>query len=522
MNQLILCIDLGTTGCQATIFNKNGERLSKGYQEYQSIYLSSGWIDHDPDTWLKATQKTVQKAIIQSRINPQNISAISITSQRATFIPVDREGNALDNAILWQDKRAIEETKLLINAYGIKKIHSTTGLRIDPYFSLPKLLWLKKNKKEVYDEAFKFLSVQDFIISYLTGVLKTDWTQASRTMLFNINKFRWEEELIKDVGIDFNKLPDVVPPGSIIGILTRCAASKLGLPEGIPVITAGGDQQCAAIGLGVVREGLLEVNTGTGSFVLTECDKPYKDTNQRLICSASAIAGKWVLEAGILTAGSIYRWFRDNIYLFGNTERKKLKINVYDFMNAEAEKEPIGANGLLLIPHFAASAAPYWNPDARGIIFGLTLNHTSSSIIRAILEGIALEIRKNIMIMESYVGHITEVRISGGLTRSEIFNQIQADVYGKPVVEISNEDASSLGAAIIAAVSLGIYKDIESAANLMLKVNDSNQKNPISLHNRIYDELFKIHSNLYHAIENSEIYHRLNQIKIDYIKNSLQ
>jgi len=512
MNQLILSIDLGTTGCRTVIFNELGDPLNQSYQEYKSIYLSSRWIDHDPKTWLEATQSTVKGAISKLNGTHKNFSAISVTSQRATVIPVDKDGNVIDNAILWQDKRAIEETEYLKNIYGSQKIYTITGLRVDPYFTLPKLLWLKKNRREVYDKTFKFLPVQDFIIYYLTGIFKTDWTQASRSMLFNIDRFKWEEDLIKSVGIALPKLPEVVPPGSVIGLLNRSAAKTLGLPEGIPVIAAGGDQQCAAIGLGVVRDGLIEANTGTGSFVLTNSNKPFKDSNQRLICSASSVAGQWVLEAGIFTTGSIYRWFRDNFWLLGREEKEKSKVDAYHLMDSEAEKEPLGSNGLLLIPHFAASAAPYWNPEARGILFGLSLGHTGSSMIRAILEGIAFEIRKNMTIMESYVGPIKEVRISGGLSRSEIFNQIQADVYGKPVVKSDYEDASSLGAAIIAAVKIGLYDTIAKAVDSMTKLDHSSQRKPIDVNTKVYNDLVKIHDELYKSIEKSGIYHKLNDI----------
>jgi len=381
MRHLIMCIDIRTTGCRTVIFDEKGRQVSQSYQEYQSIYLSSRWIDHDPKTWLQATQKTVKEAIKKLEHDRNCLSAIAVTSQRATFIPVNKNGKPLDNAILWQDKRAIKETKHLMNEYGPKKIYDITGLRVDPYFTLPKLLWLKKNKTEIYNNSYIFLSVQDYIIHYLTGKFKTDWTQASRTMFFNINKLKWDKDFIKSVGINFTKLPEAVPPGSIIGFVNRVVSEELDLPKGIPVIAAGGDQQCAAIGLGVIKAGMVEVNTGTGSFVLADSDKPVKDIGQRLICS---------------------RWFRDN---FGEIEmetQRESGIDAYKIMNSEAAKEPLGANGLLLIPHFAASAAPYWNPEARGILFGLSLGHKRSSIIRALLEGIAFEIQKNISIIENY------------------------------------------------------------------------------------------------------------------------
>jgi len=511
MHALILCIDLGTTGCHSVIFNEKGQQVSKSYQEYKSIYLPCRWIDHDPKTWLQAAKKTVKETVKKIEYDKNCISVVAITSQRATVIPVDKKGNPLDNAILWQDKRATEETQHLIEEYGTEKIYNITGLRVDPYFTLPKLLWLKKNKTEIYNHSFVFLPVQDFIIHFLTGEFKTDWTQASRTMLFNIDELRWDKDLIKSVGIDFNKLPEAVPPGSIIGLVNHVASDELGLPKGIPVITAGGDQQCAAIGLGVIKPGIVEVSTGTGSFVLANSDKPVKDLNQRLICSASSIAGKWVLEAGIFTTGSIYRWFRDNIGQISVKNQKKLGIDAYQTMNTEAEKEPLGANGLLLIPHFAASAAPYWNPEAHGVLFGLSLGHKRSSIIRAILEGIAFEIQKNISIMESYTDQIKEVRISGGLTRSEIFNQIQADIYGKTVVKTDYEEASVLGAAVIAATTTGLYNNINSAVDNMVNVNTLSRKDPNIENFKTYKKLSKIHDSLYWSLEKAGIYSKMNK-----------
>ena len=512
MHILILCIDLGTTGCHAVIFDEKGQQISRSYQEYKSIYLPCRWIDHDPKTWLQAVKKTVKETVKKIEYDKNCISAVAVTSQRATVIPVDKKGSPLDHAILWQDKRAIEETQQLINEYGTEKIYDITGLRVDPYFTLQKLLWLKKNKTEIYNHCFIFLPVQDFIIHFLTGEFKTDWTQASRTMLFNIDELRWDKDLIKSVGIDFNKLPEAVPPGSIISAVNRAASDELGLPKGIPVIAAGGDQQCAAIGLGVVKAGIVEVNTGTGSFVLVNRDKPVKDFNQRLICSASSIAGKWVLEAPIFTTGSIYRWFRDNIGQVSVKNQIKSRIDAYQIMNSEAEKEPLGANGLMLVPHFAASAAPYWNPEARGILFGLSLGHKRSSIIRAILEGIAFEIQKNISIMESYTEEIKEFRISGGLTRSEIFNQIQADIYGKTVIKTDYEDTSILGAAAIAATTIGLYNNINLAVDNMVSVNNLSRKEPNIKNYKAYKELSKIHDSLYWSLEKAGIYSKMNKV----------
>lgn len=512
MKHLIMCIDIGTTGCRTVIFNAFGELLTQTYQEYKSIYLSSRWIDHDPKTWLQATRETVKEVLKEIGDDKTCLAAIAVTSQRATFIPVDKSGEPLDNAILWQDKRAIEEAQYLVNEFGPDAIYDVTGLKIDPYFTLPKLLWLKRNKKDVYRYSSKFLSVQDFIIHYLTGEFNTDWTQASRTMLFNINQLQWDRDLIKSVGVDFAKLPEAIPPGSIVGNVTRAVSEELNLPQGLPVIAAGGDQQCAAIGLGVIKTGMIEVNTGTGSFILAHSDKPVKDAEQRLICSASSLAGNWVLEASIFTTGSVYRWFRDVLELKTKEEQEERGINAYQLMDSEAAEEPLGANGLLLIPHFAASAAPYWNPEARGVLFGLSLGHQRSSISRAILEGIAFEVQKNIDIMESNIGRIKEVRISGGSTKSGIFNQIQADIYGKPVVKTELEEASALGAGILAAITMGLYDSIGSAVKNMIQVRDESRKKPIPENHKAYNELARIHHEIYSALEKAGVYHQLNEV----------
>jgi len=512
MEKLILSIDIGTTGCRAVLFNVKGQMLKKTYQEYESIYLSARWIDHDPYTWLQAAQKTVKTIIGNLSYSTSSISAIAVTSQRATFIPVDGDGIPLDNAILWQDKRSINESDLISKNIGSDEIYHITGLRVDPYFTLPKLIWLKKNKPEVYQNARYFLMVQDYIIYHLTGEFKSDWTQASRTMLFNIEKFEWDYRIFKSFEIDSQKFPTAVKSGTIIGKTNKKAATDFGLPEGIPVVAAGGDQQCAAVGLGVIEPGLIEVNTGSGSFVLSNSNKSVRDKKKRLICSASAVAGDWVLEAGIFTTGLIYRWFKNNFCRDISINELEAKKNIYQTLDLEAQKEPPGANGLLLIPHFAAAAAPYWNPESRGVLFGLSLGHSRSSIARAILEGISFEIQKNIKLIEECTEEIKEVRISGGASVSGIFNQIQADIYGKEVVRTLCGEASALGAAIIAADAVNIYSDLKAAVKRMVFIANESRKIPNPENRRKYRELSVLHDSIYDCLNKENIYKKMEDI----------
>lgn len=512
----IASLDIGTTGCRTIIYDKTGDSLIQSYEEYQSIYLSPRWIDHDPSTWLNAIENTLSEAMKSLNLSPDKIAAISVTSQRATFTPVNENGDYLANAMLWQDKRAIKEAKYLEKEFGEQFIYEKTGLKIDPYFTLPKLLWLKENKKEIYEKAYKFLFVQDLAINKLTGEFVTDWTQASRSMLFNIDSLEWDYEFAHKVGVDRDKLPKAVPPGSIVGNLTGEMSKKVGIEEGTPVVAAGGDQQCAAVGLGVVEPKLVLANTGTGSFVLAHSENPAKDKKRRVICNASAIPGKWALEAGIFTTGSIYRWFRDNFGILESKIEEDLDISSYEILNIEANKAPIGSDGLILLPHFAASAAPYWNPEARGVLYGLELGHKRSSVIRSFLEGIALEIQKNLEIMQVITTDMKEIRVSGGITKSSVFNQIQSNVYGKPVIRTKSEEASGLGAAILAANSVGFYPDIKTAVNEMVKLDSQSKRNPDLEAHEAYKKVMDLHDSLYHALNNSNIYSKSEELA-DYL-----
>jgi glycerol kinase len=509
----IACIDVGTTGCRTIIFSSTGRLISQAYEEYSSIFLSPTWIDHDPSTWINATGNTLKQAVNQFPGDPSDIAAICVISQRSTFIPVDAAGIPLDNAILWQDKRATAQADFVRKELGAEYVYEKTGLRIDPYFSLPKLLWLKENKPHVLEKAFKILTVHDLIINYLTGEFITDWTQASRTMLFNISSLQWDAELCEHFGIPTEMLATAIPPGTIAGSLKKSLQTEFNLRSDLPVVSVGGDQQAAAVGLGVVVPGLMCVNTGTGSFILAHSERPAFDKEQRVVCTASAVAGKWLLEAGIYTSGSVYRWYRDNFALVESNAARDLQIDTYEILNSEIKYTSPGAEGVLLLPHFAGSAAPYWDPKAAGLIFGLSLGHKRSHVIRAALEGVCFEINKNIRIIESLTQEITEIRVSGGATRSTTFNQIQADVYGKTVLRSISEQSSALGAMLVAATSIGLYPDISTAVRDAVAFDDHNRRTPDDEVHQLYEKMLSLHDALYVALSSRNIYEKALEVR---------
>lgn len=509
----IACIDAGTTGCRTIIFSIEGQLVTQTYEEYTSIFLSPTWIDHDPSTWIQAAHNTLKQAVAQFPGDPKEIAAICVISQRATFVLVDQEGQPLDHAILWQDKRATREAEMIRDQMGPDVVYRKTGLRIDPYFSLPKLLWVKAHKPQLFKKAHKMLAVHDLLLNYLSGEFVTDWTQASRAMLFNIRTFEWDAELCEAFEIPMELLPKAVAPGSIVGTLKRPLYAEFNLPANIPIVAVGGDQQAAAVGLGVVAPGLMCVNTGTGSFILAHAERPAFDEQQRVVCTASAVAGKWLVEASIFTSGAVYRWFRDNFALLERKTAQELDIDAYDILNNEMKHTGIGAEGIFMIPHFAGSAAPYWDPDAAGVLFGLSLGHTRSHVIRALLEGVCFEIHKNIRIIESLTNEMTEIRVSGGATRSAHFNQMQADVYGKTVLRGASEQSSALGAMLVAAVGIGIYPDISTAVKQVLVFDDHDRKISDQQAHQIYETMAELHHEIYLALSSRNIYERVRTLR---------
>ncbi len=502
----VAALDLGTTGCRTFIFDLSGVIIASDYQEWQSYYPSPSFVEQDADVWWKSIKITIENAIKKSGIDKADIVSLSVTNQRETIVPVDKEGNPLHNALVWQDRRTIDQVEYIKNKIGIDKIYETTGLTIDPYFSATKILWFKDEKPEIYKKTHKFLLVSDFIIHKLTGKFITDFSNASRTMLFDINRLQYSDEIASQLEIDLDKMPDALKSGVDIG---EIETEDTLFDKKTLVITGAGDQQSAALGVGVVSPGDIKCTTGTGSFILAYLSQPNFDPMKRVLCSCHAVPGVWVQEASIFTSGAVLRWFRDQI---GHAECNMVQEgqDPYDLITAEAKKSNIGAKGLLLIPHFIGSGAPHWNPHARGIIFGLALGHERKDLYRAVLEGVAYEIRKNIEVFTELGIEPKELMLTGGGSRSDFWNQICADVLGIPCVRNIVEEATSLGVAILAASGAGIFPDIAKAAESLCKVDKKWMPNN-ERHER-YEKLYRFSYDLYEMINSRNIYKKFDKL----------
>lgn len=503
----ISALDLGTTGCRTYIFDLTGAIISSDYQEWESYYPMPSYVEQDANIWWNAIKETIEKALKKSGIDKTEIVSLSITNQRETIVPIDKAGNPLHNAIVWQDRRTTKQVEFIKKKIGVEKIYETTGLTIDPYFSATKILWFKDNKPEIYRKTHKFLLVSDFILYKLTGQFYTDFSNASRTMLFDINKLKYSDDIASDLEIDLDKMPEPVESGVDVGEITNDDTS---FDKKTLVITGAGDQQSAALGVGVVSPGEIKCTTGTGSFILAYLEEPNFDPERRVLCSCHAVPGAWVQEASIFTTGAVLRWFRDQVATEECLKANELGQDPYNLMVQEADESSIGANGLLIIPHFTGAGAPHWNPLARGIIFGLSLGHQRKDLFRAVLEGVAYEVRKNILIFESLGITPKTLKLTGGGSRADLWNQIFADVLGIPCERNIIEEATSLGAAILAASGAGLFSDISKAAENLCKVDRKWVPDPQrhEFYKKIYEFSLKLYSNLF----NNNLYKQFNDI----------
>ncbi len=439
---MVLVLDIGTSSMRAVLIDDNGRVIAKFQDGYELNIISEIEIEQNPNIVIdsvKLTLKEISKVIAK---NKYKIDAISLTAQRSSVIPVDESCNPLHNAMMWQDTR----TKDICNEFlkHEDEIFSICGMKVTTVFSASKILYFKRHKKQIYDKAYKLLGFQEYVLHFLTNKFITDTSIASRTLLFDITKLQWSQKLLNLFGIDKEKLCDLAPVGSVVANTTSQIKQILGIDYDIPVISAGGDQQCAALGLGCVNQSDVIANSGTGSYIIALSDKPVFDKEMRLNCNVSAIPDKWIIEGAVLGAGKVVDWVKNEFF--------QGDINI--FTNA-CESTSIGANGVLFSPSFIGKGTPLWNPSMKGGIFNLGLHNKKEDFARALLEGISSDLKDCLDIVDEIISKKpTSVKISGGLTKNKVFNQIQSDMFLREVIKTDNSESTAIGAFISAKKAL--------------------------------------------------------------------
>ncbi len=440
----LITVDIGTTSMRAILYGEGGRALHVHQRENAPDYFSDGRVEQAPQAWAGILAESLQAGAGAAAAAGVEVACVAVTAQRSSVIPVDAHGVPLHPAIMWQDRRTAEIAAAMESCNPL--VYGKTGLKISPVFSALKMTWLRRERPDLWRRTHKMIGIQDWVLYLLSGRFVTDHSFGSRTNLFDLERRCWDADLLRLFEVDADMLCELVAPGAIVGGLTPTMAAASGLPVGLPVVSAGGDQQCAALGLGLFSGRRAVANTGTGSYLIGHAERPVFDEEMRLACNVSAVPGAYIVEAAVLTSGTIYRWFQE---VFGDGRES------FATLDAEAAGVPPGANGVLLLPHFKGSGAPYWDAQARGAFYNLNLNTSRGELARAILEGIAVEMKGSLELVERLCGQVETLSVSGGMTRSHLFNQIQSDVFDRPVQRFASNEATSLGAWIAGAVAVG-------------------------------------------------------------------
>ncbi|UVI29515.1 glycerol kinase GlpK [Paenibacillus spongiae] len=462
MEQFIMALDAGTTSCRAILFDRSGKMAAVAQREFTQHFPKAGWVEHDADEIWQTQQLVMREAA--AGIEPGQLAAIGITNQRETVVIWDRTtGEPLHRAIVWQCRRTSELCERLKAEGWEADVRAKTGLLLDPYFSGTKLKWLLDEVPGLREKAERgealFGTVDSWLIWKLTegAVHATDVTNASRTMLYNIHTLEWDSDILAKLGIPRAMLPEVKPSSGVYGH-TRL----LGGNQGIPIAGAAGDQQAALFGQGCYDSGMAKNTYGTGCFLLKNTgDRPVSSDKGLLTTIAWQLGDQvtYALEGSVFTAGAVVQWLRDGLGVLANAaESEALAASVED------------TQGVYFVPAFTGLGTPYWRPDARGMITGLTRGTTTAHIVRAALEAIAYQTADVLKAMcaESGIG-LRELRVDGGAVANRLLMQFQSDLLGVYVIRPKTLETTALGAAYLAGLGVGFWSGTEELRSLWEK-----------------------------------------------------
>lgn len=486
-------LDIGTTGCKLTVFSEQGEYLDKAYRSYP---VSREKGEHEVDA--AAIWDGVREVLAQMGRAHPDIGGIGVTSFGETFVLTDGEGRPLCHSMLYTDPRGEAECAQLQKAVGSRRIWEISGLKPHSMYSLPKIIWLKNHRPELYQKAKHLFLVEDYVVFLLTGTSQIDYSLASRTMGFDIRNLCWSQELFEAAGVDSALLSCPVPTGTPAGSMRPELARQAGFDAPPQIVSVSHDQVAAAVGAGVFESRKAVDGAGT-----VECITPVFEgipTDPVLYEGSYAVVpyvvpGTYVCYAFSYTGGALIQWCVDNLAKEEKRRAAELGISVNALLEQHGSDQP---TGLLVLPHFAGAATPYMDNGSQGAVLGLTLSHTVQDIYRACMEGVVYEMRLNMERLEQAGISFDALQATGGGANSQEWMQMKADVLGLPVTALSGVDAGTAGSAMLTGIAIGLFQNLEEAASKM--VREKQTYFPREEQHALYSRVYSRYQKLYHAV----------------------
>ena len=490
---LIGGLDVGTTGCKLTVYSAEGTFINNEYIEYE-VKRQNGEHEIDAGAIFEAVCAVIEKSC---KKHP-GLSAIGVTTFGETFVALDADDNVLLPSMLYTDPRGEEETKELLSKIGENKITHIAGVKPHPMYSLPKIMWIKKNKPEVYAKIKRILLMEDFIVYMLTGKAYIDYSLAARTLGLDIRKKCWSAEIFDAAEVDVTLLSELVPTGTLAGNVKKEIAEKLGVSEELKIINGCHDQVAAAVGAGIFEVGMAVDGTGT-----VECVTPVFDKipeNKGIYEEGYSVVpyvfdGTYVCYALSFTGGATLKWYRDNFAKYESKLADENGENIYAKLDSLVPENP---TDILIMPHFSGAANPYMDNSSRAVIAGLSLEHTNYDLYKALMEGVTYEIMTNIEHLESFGIKLNKLVATGGGASSSVWLQIKADILNRPVTALSAKEAGACGTCMMTAVAVGICSSLEDAKKLF--VSEKTQYVPDGEKAKIYEKMYGAYKKLYDSV----------------------
>lgn len=496
--QYLLAHDLGTTGNKATLYAADGTLVSSDFYGYQTFYPRHNWAEQNPNDWWQAVCVSTQRLLQKSHVAPEQIAVVSFSGQMMGAVMVDRNGTPLRDCIIWADMRSDKQAADIARQLSNEEVYHISGNPISPSYTIEKVMWIRDNQPEIFRQTYKFLHAKDYIVSKLTGIFVTDYSDASGANAFDLAQQSWSPKLVEATGLPDEIFPEAHPSIAVVGEVTSAASQEVGLRTGTPVVIGAADGCCAAVGAGVVREGSAYNYIGSSSWIALASPEPLLDPQQRTVTFCHVDPNMMMPIGTMQCAGGAYQWFKEEI---GRTETRAAReagISPYEILNLKAGSTAAGSHNLLFLPYLLGERTPYWNPNARGAFVGLSRGHTREDLTRAVLEGAIFGLRTVVDTFTEQEVTIDEVRVIGGVARGPLFCQIQADVFQRNILRPRMlEEATSLGAAIAGGIGVGIFKDFLVAEEL---VKIAEVFKPRQQEREHYQKLYEVFKNTYQAL----------------------
>ncbi len=505
MPSYLLAHDLGTSGNKATLFSDQGQLIASCTQSYDTHYFHGNWAEQNPADWWHAVCATTRQLLAD--MDPATIACVTLSGQMMGCTPVDRQGRALRPSILYCDQRSEAEANLLRERIAPERFYQIVGHRISASYSLEKLMWLKEHEADIYRKAYQSLCAKDFINFQLTGQLATDFSDASGTNAFDLNTFTWSEEILELAGIRRDKLPAPRPSTDILGSVTPEAAAATGLRAGTPVAVGGGDGSCAGVGVGCVAPGSAYNYLGSSSWIALTVKQPIVDPQMRTMNWAHCVPGYLHPSGTMQAAGASYQWLKNTICTLESEKAAAEKMDVYELINRQIAESPPGANGLLFLPYMLGERTPRWNPQAKGAFVGLNLATSRADILRAVMEGISMNLGLIVDIFRHHVP-LDSITVIGGGAKGAVWRQMLADIYNCRIEKPNYlEEATSMGAAVIGGVAVGLFENF-GVIDRFIRIEDVVE--PIPENQAVYRRIMPVFDKCYRDLV--EVFAELSQL----------